>query len=335
MDDEISSDEFEQDEPLSSNVIEKSPAVVSQHSKNALVLWEQLFKTRFRLQRVQELLNELVLSSSDQLVNFKNGDKSVVAAAEQQLSDCVALLGRIGSGTDDFNLGNYSMSANSLPADNAKSLSISQAETMLATQHKKHVEARGPVLTKWYQRSNLFVGSGTSSLTQHSGGPRHPCDLINSALADKARAIHRTQLNRWMANSKASNTALGDADHAAATRIHPEIFDDSDFYRFLLEGFLHAKTKDISNPVQLGIEFAKLNELRAVRKKCVDKRASKARKLRYDVMPKLVNFASAGLLKLSTTGTLYSSDKHRILTSCEKDALYKRLFGFKGKATVL
>merc|ERR1712241_1574104 len=68
------------------------------------------------------------------------------------------------------------------------------------------------------------------------------------------------------------------------------IFDDSDFYHHLLRELIEKKTSVNSDQGQVGQHWLQIQKLRSKLKKKVDTRASKGRKVRYDVHTKLVNF---------------------------------------------
>jgi len=68
------------------------------------------------------------------------------------------------------------------------------------------------------------------------------------------------------------------------------IFDDSDFYHHLLRELIEKKTSSSSEAGEAGKHWLHIQKLRSKLKKKVDTRASKGRKVRYDVHTKLVNF---------------------------------------------
>jgi len=99
----------------------------------------------------------------------------------------------------------------------------------------------------------------------------------------------------------------------------PEIYDDSTFYQQLLVSFVTANsansairdiTEGVDNEeVKSKLETLKARQNRRKRKREVDTKASKGRKLRYNVHDKLVNFATPRPNALSSvdTGQLFSS----------------------------
>eukprot|EP00892_Ulva_mutabilis_P010875 jgi/Ulvmu1/815/UM010_0189.1 len=74
---------------------------------------------------------------------------------------------------------------------------------------------------------------------------------------------------------------LGEAGQRRGTQADAESYDDSSFYQLLLQEFLEAAESDgrVSGVAQV-----------PKNRRTVDRRASKGRKVRYHVMPKLVNF---------------------------------------------
>ncbi|KAK9866904.1 hypothetical protein WJX84_003769 [Apatococcus fuscideae] len=112
------------------------------------------------------------------------------------------------------------------------------------------------------------------------------------------KAVHRSQLqadrtppvlcqpslqstNPALAAAYGSASANGEPSEEAAEQ-DPESYDDADFYQELLKDLLAG------NSAVLGPSVADTKGSK--KRKHVDRRASKGRKLRYTVQPKLVNF---------------------------------------------
>jgi len=74
----------------------------------------------------------------------------------------------------------------------------------------------------------------------------------------------------------------------------PEIYNDSEFYTQLIKERLQSglSTYNTSDPLEMSQQYLKLQQLhrRKKKKKMVDTRASKGRKIRYNVHDKLVSF---------------------------------------------
>jgi protein AATF/BFR2 len=69
-----------------------------------------------------------------------------------------------------------------------------------------------------------------------------------------------------------------------------ELFDDQDFYNQLLRELIERKTNSVSDPIELSRRAIELQKLRAQNKRKVDTKASKGRKIRFDVHKPMVNF---------------------------------------------
>ena len=69
-----------------------------------------------------------------------------------------------------------------------------------------------------------------------------------------------------------------------------EIFDDSDFYSQLLKDFISLSTVDVTDPMALSKAYLARRDATVKHRKKVDRKASKNRKLRYNVHEKLLNF---------------------------------------------
>lgn len=104
---------------------------------------------------------------------------------------------------------------------------------------------------------------------------------------DDERLLRRTQLKRtrYEIIGKSQETLIENPEE----EYDPETFDDGDFYHQILRQLIQRKTSNVSDPVQLSRHWLELQKLRSKTKRRVDTKASKARKIRYEVYPKLVN----------------------------------------------
>lgn len=107
---------------------------------------------------------------------------------------------------------------------------------------------------------------------------------IDHILSDKQKLIKRTQLKR------SNYHIIGKTEEENSKESDPEIYDDDDFYHQLLRELIEYKSADVTDPVQLGRQWVQLQNLRSKMKKTIDTRATKGRKIRYTVHPKLVNY---------------------------------------------
>ncbi|CAI9786040.1 unnamed protein product [Fraxinus pennsylvanica] len=73
----------------------------------------------------------------------------------------------------------------------------------------------------------------------------------------------------------------------------PVLLDDSEFYQQLLKEFLET-----INPASSETTLYAMKRLQSKKRKIVDRRASKSRKLRYHIHEKIVNFVAPRSMKL-------------------------------------
>ncbi|CAG8677041.1 9568_t:CDS:2, partial [Cetraspora pellucida] len=149
-------------------------------------------------------------------------------------------------------------------------------------------------------------------------------DQIAHVLCDRERLIKRTQLKRN------TDKILGKAKPGTGTydehltNYDLEIFDDTDFYQQLLRELIESRMIDNDDPVALGLRWATLKQTKQ-KKKNVDTKASKGRRVRYHVHEKLQNFMvpiPSGTWHDDMIDELYSSllgNKHEELDTDESD----------------
>ncbi|XP_064602198.1 protein AATF-like [Liolophura sinensis] len=208
-----------------------------------------------------------------------------------------------------------------------RKLTMEDYPEFLAKRHADFQAFRNTTIQKWSDKTRLATGK----LKSKSFGAFELSALkqIEQIMADKDRLIKRTQLKRSVykilgKEEKVENDSVMETSTEAdipnqvskenPTKTHDEeIFDDDDFYHQLLRELIERKTSDVSDPVTLSRQWLEIQRLRTKVKKKVDTKASKGRKLRYDVHKKLVNFMAPV--------------DHSTWLEESKDDLYRSLFG--------
>ena len=167
---------------------------------------------------------------------------------------------------------------------------------------EKLEQFKSDTILHWYEQTKAvakkssFMNKEVSVLEQ-----------IDHILSNKERLITRTNQNR--------NTVhfFGESDTEADS--HPYIFNDDDFYQQLLREIIDKKMGNIDNndPDAMGRQWAELQKLKVkTKKKAVDTKASKGRKIRYEVHSKLLGFMAPVSLDSLSDG--------------RQDELFKSLF---------
>lgn len=159
------------------------------------------------------------------------------------------------------------------------------------------------IIDKWYEQTK-YVNVG-SNLKKFDSFEVCPTKMIEKILSDKERLVKRTQINR----SDYKPISL----EKKTINSSEEFFNDDDFYHQLLKQIVDNNSENSSDQTSIYKKFTDIQRMRNKRKNEVDTKASKGRKIRYDVHEKLVNF----MAPMDTTTMLDNA----------KDVLFKSLFG--------
>lgn len=179
-----------------------------------------------------------------------------------------------------------------------RKLSIEEYPDFLAKRHKDFQSVRNNTIQKWNDKTRL--ASGKMSSKSFSSSDQSVLRQIEQVLADKDRLLKRTQLRRTQYKSLGKNEVNEELvennsceelkNGTSLQNYDPEVFDDDDFYHQLLRELIERKSSDLTDPVAISRQWLEIQKLRNKTKKKVDTKASKGRKIRYDVHKKLVNF---------------------------------------------
>ncbi|XP_077979295.1 protein AATF-like [Glandiceps talaboti] len=189
-----------------------------------------------------------------------------------------------------------------------RKLEIADYGDFLNKRHTNFQQYRNNTIEKWNDKTK--VASGKFNSKAFSSFEKSPLTQIEQILGDRERLVKRTQLKRTVYRVMGQTEKTHDDDDdddddneqvgtvtesLPRTDLHSqttdeEIFDDDDFYHQLLRDLIEKRTATTSDPVALGRQWLQIQKLRSKVKKQVDTKASKGRKLRYDVHQKLVNF---------------------------------------------
>ena len=167
---------------------------------------------------------------------------------------------------------------------------------------------------RWHRKAALLsgggggkAGAGAAAGLRALGQP--PSAQVAAAMADVARLVERARLPVEAAPARVggdvtpTRVVCGDSPPSsdddgdgvpgasAALRRDPDTYDDGEFYAQLLKEFVEAA--GVGPGSALGGAGSAAAAARHRRRKAVDRRASKGRKLRFDVHDKLVGFMAA------------------------------------------
>ncbi|GBM87346.1 Protein AATF [Araneus ventricosus] len=304
--------------------IERAQAI-----KNQKEIWNRLLESRIKLQKLLQTINKLPQYSSYKKLKDKGGKELIESSkkASQSIKHMMKswmnlqteLINRnkeITSSKNSIDLKEEDDSDEEIPSDTEDEMEISNQsnemekkgvkrknktedyENVLNKRFKSMIAYRNSVIQKWDEKTRIATGKTQKSFTAFDNSA---LKQIEQNLQDKTRLVRRTQLKRSLyrvlgkPESVLKDSESLEHEETSVSKqdmllkdYDPEIFDDDDFYRQILKDVIESKS--------FGVDAAAIRKqmdiqkIRNKMKRKVDTKASKGRKLRYDVYPKLVNF---------------------------------------------
>ena len=167
------------------------------------------------------------------------------------------------------------------------------------------------VITEWEGKTKLLTSAFTKK--GYVNVDRSVLQQIEFSLSKREDLLLKTQMKRLQYQVLGKRKSKpDDMDTGVKKRelidYDENIFDDTDFYHQLLQDLIHNKTT--SNLGETGQKWLELNRNRSKNKRSFNTKASKGRKIRFDVYPKLVSFMAPqdnGDMNDSTRNELFRS----------------------------
>ncbi|XP_037324887.2 protein AATF [Pungitius pungitius] len=344
--DEVTARTFSQDKV--DKEVEKGKAV-----KDQLALWDQLLEGRIKIQKALVTANQLPQTQifpefkrrggAELAGELKNTHKALKALQRSLLelhdqllyqnADTRAIaLGTSEAPDEDEEINSDENEDLEAPLHMGvapkRKLEMAEYPDFMAKRSAAFQPYRDATLQKWHDKTRLIMGKSSKGFGAFD---RNILTQVEQVLMDNERLVRRTQTRRSeyrvlgvkqdaaltcetisaegeeLQQQLKANTHLNDLDE--------EIFDDDDFYHQLLRDLIERKTSasDPNDQVAMGRQWLAIQKLRSKIKKKVDTKASKGRKVRFDIHSKLVNFMAP--------------IDHSLVSDEARSELYRGLFG--------
>jgi len=262
----------------------KGLAVVSQ-----LATWDKLLEQRILLQKMLTKVNTFPLDIKEFMEPEDKEHRDLVKQAGKSLTKLVHKSGQLKNVMERKSVEEYTVVGDNI-------------DEWLIDVAKSSEDGRRDLITKWSDRTQRVGAMGnmnTSALEQ-----------IDQIMNNVPRMVKRTRVKR------VDCTVLG----GRKIKEEMNLFDDSDFYHHLLRELIEKKTTANSDSAEVGKQWLQIQKLRAKLKKKVDTKASKGRKVRYDIHTKLVNFMAP-------------INQQNQMSDSARNELFSSLFGARKAAT--
>ncbi|KAJ7746894.1 apoptosis-antagonizing transcription factor [Mycena maculata] len=255
-------------------------------------IWENLLDARIRLQKSATAANRLpsssLLSQFSEIPECRESlDKMLEEAflLSDELFDLQEKLLSANESTDAPPRKRRRLQVDAGPADFSTQLheATSAASAVEHAYHPYLVQT----LSKWSSKiqavapSALLPSNRNAFSSRNSQNLKSAVQLIDETFLDHRKLIARTQIRRG--RGIRLGEAVDEEDEEGQTNI--EVFDDTDFYQQLLRDIIDSR----GNNGPGADDWMGVQKQKKVKKK-VDTKASKGRKLRYEVHEKLQNF---------------------------------------------
>lgn len=240
--------------------LQKMSAKKSIDTRFQLHVWNKLLEGRIALQKVVIASRELQKPLEDG--SNADSDQPIQTADETTIKSVSKLLSCLVRLRDSYR------SRSQFKANTDSNEVISEdiyqniTDELLEERHDSLEKLRDSTIEKWCEKTKISMmpKKGYTALELPT------IQLIKNAMKDKQRLIRRTQIDRT---------------NQADDNINPETFNDDDFYHILLKEVI---SKDE------GRRWAELQRTKYKSKRKTETKATKGRKIRKDLIPKLVNF---------------------------------------------
>lgn len=259
--------------------------------KNQKALWDKTLELRFLLQKAFSNANRLpqepIRSSfcdsedtvkdaySDLLDSSRKTLDSILELQEVLLEKNPSITQSIG-----VNAGKKSK----LSEDSVKSGEVDEDWQKISQMHSRMAAFRDKSIDKWQRKTQ--VTSGAAAI-------KGKLQAFNQDISQQVAGYMRdpSKMIKGMQQSRSAVALFGTVPDATGSGEgtnmdgDPELLDDSEFYQQLLKEFFEAV-----DPASSETAFYALKRLQTKKRKIVDRRASKSRKIRYNIHEKIVNF---------------------------------------------
>ncbi|KAF0916380.1 hypothetical protein E2562_005974 [Oryza meyeriana var. granulata] len=247
--------------------------------KNQKVLWDKALEMRFLLQKAFSTSNKLPKEPIKSM--FCDHNQDIGQAYLDLLNSSKQTLGCMMELQEALLERNH---AANVSIDNELNGEDDEWSGVQKLQ-KKITPLRNSEIDKWQRKTQVTTGAAALKGKLHAFN-QNISDQVSSYMRDPSRMINRMYLRRStlgvfgeeageLENNKEEHNTEGD----------PELVDDSEFYQQLLKEFLESCDAGASESA-----FYALKKQQHKKRKLVDRRASKSRKIRYHVHEKIANF---------------------------------------------
>ncbi|XP_010468046.1 PREDICTED: protein AATF-like [Camelina sativa] len=265
-------------------------AVKGQAVKNQKALWDKTLEFRFLLQKPFNSSNRLpqepVKSSfcSEDDENVSTAYTDLVTSSKKTLDSLLELLEALLEKNPSVDLQQVNRTAS---AESNKSHTEDSDEKVQNWSLPCRMSVfRNKAVDKWQRRTQVTSGAAAIKGKFHAFN-QNVSEQVASYMRDPSRMIKQMQQSR--STVAVFGTVPGEAmepnQEERQLEGDPELIEDAEFYQQLLKEFIET-----IDPASSEAAYYAMKKFQTKKRKLVDRRACKSRKIRYNVNEKIVNF---------------------------------------------
>ncbi|KAK7394548.1 hypothetical protein VNO78_15079 [Psophocarpus tetragonolobus] len=261
--------------------------------KSQKAFWYKILELRFLVQKPFSSSNRLpkesiksLLCETDERVRVAYSD--LMTSSKETLDSILELQEALFAKNPSITQATVGSEGSSKDLEVSKHLddNLDQEWSQISQVHKSITSFRDKSINKWQRMTQVTTGAAAIKGKLHAFNQ----DISNQVAAymrDPSRMIKQMRLRRSGVNIFGYVPEVDDKPKVVETSTDgdPELLDDSEFYQQLLKEFF--ETVDPSSSEKA---FYALKKMQPKKRKIVDRRASKSRKIRFNVHEKIVNF---------------------------------------------
>ncbi|KAG2316783.1 hypothetical protein Bca52824_019905 [Brassica carinata] len=273
--------------------------------KNQKALWDKTLEIRFLLQKPFSSSNRLPQEHFKS--SFCSEDEKVltayaelIASSKKTLDSLLELQGALfekNPSVDQQADGKATLT----PSESNKSDAEDSDEWhQISDMQNRMCVFRNKAVDKWQRRTQVTTGAAAikgklHAFNQNVSDSPGPDEQVASYMRDPSRMIKQMQLSRTTVAvfGTVPEEAMEPNQEEKQLEGDPELVEDAEFYQQLLKEFFET-----IDPASSEAAFYAMKKFQTKKRKVVDRRASKSRKIRYNVHEKIVNFMAPRRVKI-------------------------------------
>ncbi|XP_038898605.1 putative uncharacterized protein DDB_G0270496 [Benincasa hispida] len=261
--------------------------------KNQRALWDKSLELRFLLQKAFSNSNRLPKEPIKS--SFCELDKGVEVAYSDLITSSKNTLNSLWE-LQEALLENNKHIVQATDGGTAKLLESSRISNTqnendedwfrVAQMHQRIGAFRDKSIDKWHRKTQVTTGAAAIKGKLQAFN-QNISEQVAAYMRDPSRMLNQMQLRRSTVHvfGMVLDDSKSKGQEAQAEGGDAELLDDSEFYQQLLKEFFETIDPNSSETA-----FYALKKLQTKKRKIVDRRASKSRKIRYTIHEKIVNF---------------------------------------------